>query len=180
MISDTIFPSFYIVEVEGEAVKSLISEDFGIERISLGSIDFATDLVATEAMKKALEFFMTGINLGDDTVTEQIDFNPEFYPSVGKLTLTDEQKIQQEEAQQAADDMQEKLAAAGKMAVLITRAFDPLGDFVESRWTVEAPVFKIQAKIVANLNQYMQQKNLEEIKQKLSFPQCIRHHQIVH
>ena len=159
MISDKVFPSFYMVELEGDAVGAIIPGNFGIERIALGSTDFSSDLTAAEALNTALDFILATPDFDLGTHMAESNYNPEFYPSVGEIIPTEEQLAALQEAQAASDEMQEALGVEGKTATVITRVFDPIGDFVEQRHTFTGANFKIEGKIAANPQTYAMQKH---------------------
>jgi hypothetical protein len=161
MIADKILPAFYLLEVEGDAVNSIVAGNFGIERIALGSKDFPSDLDAHTALDKAIKFILTGpIDASD--VSETIEYNPEFFPS-STFTLSEEQKQEAADAEEYADQMDESLAAMNQVAVVITRMFDPVGDFVSIRKTIESPTLKVQGKIAANPQHYVRAKSIDKM-----------------
>lgn len=156
MISTKLLPAFYIVELEGEAanLEFLLGKDFGIEHVRIGSLDFNTDLEATQAGQDVVEYFAENTSLDLTTLDEQVDFNPEFFPTLKPLELTAEQKmlelITQEQAEESAEENQ--------IAVILTRHFDPLGDFVAIRHSTEGGNFKIGLKVAIHPEVYLNQK----------------------
>jgi hypothetical protein len=163
MIADKIFPSFYTLKLSGEAVQALIPGDFGIDRIAIGSRDFTTDLMATDALQQAIKFISAAPNIDITDIVEKVEFNPEFFPSVVPPELTEEQKEEILQAQEIIDEMEER---PGQQAVVLTRMFDPLGDFIESRWSVESPKMVIEGKVGINPEKYMDQKGQEIFNKK--------------
>lgn len=161
MIADKILKSFYIVEVQGDACRAIITGDFGIDKIAFGSTDFDSDLSAMNGLKKAITYITSADTLNLDEVCESVVFNPEFFPSIQTEPLTEQQCADKQSAEEAVEEMQEQLENTGRHAVLLTRMFDDLGDFVETRWTVEAPKFKIVGRVAVNPDVYIQQKGLE-------------------
>jgi hypothetical protein len=149
MIADKIIPSIYVLELEGVAATSLIGGDFGIKSILIGSNDFKTDLLATSALQGALKS-LTQAPFADSESKETIEFNPDFFPTLPKIELTEEQRRENEEDEELAASMEDEI----QTAVVLTRNFDPLGDFVESRWTVQGDNFKILGKVVVNPDHY--------------------------
>ena len=165
MIASKILPSFYTIKIEGEAVQALIPGDFGINRIAIGSKDFETDLMATDALHQSMQFLSSAPVIDISELEETVDFNPEFFPSLTPMELTQEQKDEIKRAEDAADEMPE---IPGQQAVVLTRMFDPLGDFIESRWTLKSPKMVIEGKVGVNPDIYMTQKGQEIFNKKNS------------
>jgi len=153
-VADKLIPSFYVIELEGKAVQSIIPGDFGIEKIAIGSRDFTNDMFATAALADAMQFIVLNPDLDKSVAEERIDYNPEFFPSLQSSTAS---KIEEEEITEAT----EALGIAGQIAVPITRHFDPLGDFVQSRWIVQSKDFKVYGKVAVNPDKYMHHKVME-------------------
>jgi|SRR5579859_1455142 len=169
MLADKLIPSFYIIEVEGKAVDTLIPGNFGIQKISVGSRDFTNDMMAWAALSDAMQFIVLNPELDKAGAQEQMDYNPEFFPTL-QHAPTPEEKNKLQEAEDAADEATEALGIPGRIAVPITRVFDPLGDFVESRWVIESPEFKVQGKIAVNPDKYMHYK-IADLEVKSGPPQ---------
>lgn len=161
MIADKILPSFYVVEVEGKAVETIIAGDFAIEKISVGSKDFSNDMDALAALSRVMSFVVANPNLDTSGATETVDYNPEFFP-----TMKFSEEIEQQKAaiEDATDDVTANLGVH-QIAVPMTRLFDPLGDFVESRWVIEAPDFKVNGRVAVNPDKYMALK-AEELTER--------------
>jgi hypothetical protein len=157
MIADKILPSFYMIEAEGKAADAIVSGPFGIQKIIVGSKDFKNDLDATEAMRECVDFMTRTINPDWNTITETIDFNPEFFPSLKPEKLSDEQKKMIMEIEIAEIEAGENLKE-GQVAVSMTRLFDPVGDYIQSRWLLKHDEFMINAKVGVNPDKYMQDK----------------------
>lgn len=157
MIADKIIPSFYMIEAEGKAADAIVSGPFGIKKIIIGSKDFTNDLDATEAMRACVDFMTHTINPDWDTITETIDFNPEFFPSLKPEVPSTEQKqllLDVEIAEmEASANLQD-----GQVAVSMTKMFDPVGDYIQSRWLLAHDDFTINAKVGVNPDKYMQNK----------------------
>jgi len=165
MIADKVIPSFYIVEIEGDAIESIFPGDFGIQKIVFGSHDFDTDLSATSALRDTLEFITSAPHLDLTEVTEKIDFNPEFFPTLEKIALTEEQLIQQQSAEEMLDDMSEQFDNANQTAIVMSRVFDEIGDYVESRWQIHSPDFNVVGKVAVNPDSYIAEKAKEKFMQ---------------
>lgn len=168
MISAKVFPCYYLVDVSGEAVKALIPGEYGIRNITVGSKHFNNDMYALAALQEAM---MTITMLVDPLEpVEVMDFNPEFFPTLKPIQLTEEQKAAHEAMQQKADEMSEELADDNQFAVPLSTVFDPIGDFVETRWTITAKDknMRIQGKIAADPNDYLMEKMRERNMEKTS------------
>lgn len=161
MIADKIIPSFYVIEVRGIAVESIIPGGFGIDKIELSSHDFTNDMYATAALSTAMEAIVLNPALDVKSATEKLEYNPEFFPMFTAPELTEEQKDIMEALQAQADEASIELAKTDQIAVPIPKLFDSLGDFVESRWSVESPEFKILGRVVANPDKYVHYKAIE-------------------
>lgn len=166
MIANELIKSFYIIEVEGDALENLFGDTFDIQKIVIGSKDFISDLEATSAMRGAVEFLTSCLKLDD--VKETISFNPEFFPSLENAKLTESQKMEMLEYELEEGKMNEKLQEQNKMAIVMTKVFDTLGDYVTSRWELESPDMKIVAKIGINPDKYIQYKVSERLDSQSS------------
>lgn len=166
MIANELIKSFYIIEVEGDALENVFGDTYDIQKIVMGSKDFVSDLEATSAMRGVVEFLTLGLKLDD--VKETISFNPEFFPSLENAKLTESQKMEMLEYELEEGKMNEKLQEQNKMAIAITKVFDPLGDYVTSRWELESPDMKIVAKIGINPDKYLQYKVSERLDSQSS------------
>jgi hypothetical protein len=163
MIANKILPSFYVIEAEGKAIDSIISGNFGISKIILGSSDFPTDLAATEAMQQSVDFITSNLTVDWTQVVEHIDFNPDFFPSL-PVTISEEQKLDLLTHELAMHEYDTEMAKSNQLSVSMTKLFDAMGDYVESRWSIESPEFKLTAKIGVNPDKYMQQKIFDKIE----------------
>lgn len=162
MIADKIIPSFYIIEITGDAVKSVIPQDYGIQKISIGSFDFQSDMHASEKIDSAIDCILQGIDDAQKVET-LVEVNPDFLPHAPQPSANDE-------AQEIADEMSSKLIHENKVAVPITRFFDVLGDFVVARKRLKADNFNIEARIIANIDEYVKLKSLEQFQKFNSSP----------
>lgn len=157
-VADKLLPSFYVIEIEGQALQSVISGEYGIEKISVGSRDFENDMFALAALSNAMAYIIMNPDVDRSQATENIDYNPEFFPLMKAAELSDEKKAKQLEQEQEAADMTQ---AIQQTSVAITREFDPIGDFVESRWQIEAPSFKVIGRVAINPDRYLRQKAMD-------------------
>lgn len=163
MIADKVIPSFYLLELEGEAVQAVVSGDYGIDKITIGSFDFTSDLLATSALQQSMQAIVDVIANDPALVEEEVNFNPEFFPTLERKLPADIE-AELEEAQAITDAMSEDMVEKGQVPIFMTNAFDPLGDFIQSRWAVSAENFKMTGRIAANPTKYMMHKGLEQVK----------------
>lgn len=157
MIEDTVFDSFYIIEFEGVLIKDFIAGDYGIKQISFASAPFASDLDAAKALDLFINDAAFNVEGGHNAVVA-IDYNPTFFPTMPAKTLTLEEELDIE----ALNDEANKSIDSSHVAVVLTRVFDPIGDFIESRITVTDDKFKIIGKIGVDPESFL--KSLGEIK----------------
>ena len=162
MIADKIIPSFYMIEAEGRAAESVINGPFGIKKIVIGSKDFDNDMDATAAMQQSVEFITNFLKPDWSAVTEKIDYNPEFFPSLPQTELTEEQKLKMVEAELQAESMQENLED-NQVAIVIAKVFDTIGDYVQSRWVLDGGDFKVISKVGVNPDRYLQNKVIDTL-----------------
>ncbi len=163
MIADKIIPCFYTIDLSGERLDECLRKlggDFGISSMILSSHNFKTDLQATAAMQDAIDSIANFVDL-EDNLVEKTLFNPEFFPSLEPVDETYEQKLEREEAEIAADEASEELEKENKIAVTVSRSFDKMGDYVESRWEIEGKNVAISARVVTEVNEYLQNKALD-------------------
>ena len=166
MIADKIIPCFYMVEVEGTAIKSIFADDYGIASMALASSDFQSDLHAAAALDTAIATLSEKVDLADSQ--QDLRMNPEFFPSASAAPLSPEQLAQIEEVAELAEETSRDLASQNKVAIVITKSFDALGDYVVFRKTIFSEHFKIEARVVSNLGYYSQLKSADQIK-KISY-----------
>jgi hypothetical protein len=158
MISDKQLPSFYIVEATGGAVNAIIPGDLGIESITVGSSDFPNDMLALGGLESTMTYVTDKLTV---PVEENKDFNPEFFPTLHPAKLSHKQKLEQEMLDEHIEQLQATLSKEGKVAIPITKRFDELGDFVQTRWTVKGENLLVTARLIANPHAYMKEKERE-------------------
>ena len=163
MIADKLIPSFYLLELEGDAIQAVVSGDFGIDRVAVGSFDFNSDLLATAALRQSMQAIADVVAEDPASVKEEVDFNPEFFPTMQR-DLPMDIAAELEEAQAITDVMTEDMVEKGQVPIFMTNAFDPLGDFIQSRWVISSENFKMTGRIAANPTKYMMHKGLEQVK----------------
>lgn len=159
MIADKVLPCFYLLEVEGKAIEALIPGDYGIHKIVAGSLNFPNDIQAIDGLKTAVQVIMSRVDADD--VVEKIEYNPEFFPTLAPLELTEEQKLKIERTEAAVEELQEKLGS-NSIAVPITNIFDPLGDFIEAKWSITATDIHVEGKVAVAPEQYLLEKQREQ------------------
>src|SRR5271170_3886009 len=169
MIADKLLPSFYVIEIEGKAVDTVMPGNFAIQKISVGSRDFTNDMYAMAALSDAMQFIVLNPDIDKSAAEEKLDYNPEFFPTLQHTPSPEETKKRQD-ADDAAEEATEALGIPGRIAVPITRVFDTLGDFVEMRWIIQSPDFRVQGKVAVNPDRYMHQKVLD-METKVGPPQ---------
>lgn len=154
MITNSLIPSFYTIDVEGDAIGSFFLGDFGIEKITFLSNYFDNDLAATSSLQKSLENIKTLPKIASEKLVEKVDFNPEFFPTLEAIQLTPEQIL-------AAEELEEQLSEhidPGRVAVAMTFFFDPAGDYVQSRWKINSKELSILGKVCYHPQEYLQKK----------------------
>lgn len=162
MIADKILPSFYFLEIHGNAVESVFAGDFDIDEVLIESKDFSTDLDATAALKHALDFITSAPHLDIHNAKEQIDFNPDFFPSLKKIEISEDQQI----AYQQLLDEAASQTDANKDVLVLTKFFDNMGDYVLSRWQVNTPSFNVIGRIAIDPDVYISEKAQEYFSEK--------------
>lgn len=156
MIADKIMPALYVIDLEGKAANLdfLVGEDFGIQRITLGSLNFENDLQATAAGQRAIEFLLDSPQLDVDEAEETVSFNPEFFPSLPAIIPTEEDL----KTEAAAEEEAEEYVEDGQFPVIVTKRFDSLGDYVTSRLEVVGEDFKVKLRVAIDPNLYITEK----------------------
>ena len=101
---------------------------------------------------------MSASQVDTKSATEVVTYNPEFFPTLPELELSDEQLEEMERVQEEADVMNSEVNEKGQIAVPLTRNFDSLGDFIESRWVVKGPQFEVVARVGVNPHAYSKVK----------------------
>lgn len=149
MIATSVFQSFYIADFQGEALKPFDLEDFDIDKMSIASGMFETDLDAAAALQVLIRFVAEDLNFVNTKL--DIQYNPEFFPSISKQELSEEQELNLELLQQEAD----KTSDEKHVAVILTSLFDPIGDYIESRMTISSSKFKIVGRVGIDPERYL-------------------------
>ena len=157
MITAKIIPAFYIIEVDGEAVNALFPGDYGISKIVIGSGEYQTDIIAVNAGEKIIELITENYT----TTSELKEFNPEFFPSMPRVSgeVAEDrlrEEIEQQEAALGGSDN------AKYVPIILTKYFDELGDFVEAKHTIVGDDFSAVAKIAITPQNYLLEKKVLE------------------
>jgi len=168
MIADKIIPSFYIIEITGDAIKTVIPQDYGIHKISLGSHDFRSDLHANEKVDKAINFLVENTG-GLEKYKTLVDINPEFLPS--QTEIVKDSDSDEDDMSEMVDKLSSQLINENKVAIAITKSFDVLGDFVVSRKLLSSESSKIEARVIANVDEYVKIKSFDQYQKTLSLSQ---------
>lgn len=155
MIENKLLPSICLIEITGSSVEAIIPDDFGISKIVVAS-ETMDDISAHQAL---LEVF----DLLNETEIE-CEFNPDFFPSLPKIELTEEQYLQKENI----DQYNESTYREGESrAVVVSRFFDPAGDHVVIRMASKSN--EIVGRVVTDPHFYVSEKIISEIDKSKSF-----------
>lgn len=157
MIADKLYPSFYLIEFEDEATSLVIPGDFGIKRIAIGSRDYPNDMLAYGDLERSIRFAVSNIDKDMD-ILEEVSFNPEFFPTLKPIELTDEQKEQNEQLEEYVDELRENLETSSQVVIPLTNTFDPIGDFVTTRWEIVGDNFCIEGRVAVQPQYYLLEK----------------------
>ena len=152
MIANKLLQSYYMIGLTGDAAKLefIFGKDFRIMGVEINSLDFRSDVDAAHEGRQALEFFLNGA----EVKSSDFQLNPEFFPHVPEIQLTELQRRTNEDALVAAQDM----ATETQIPLVLTRNFDDLGDFVSSRLDVSGDNFTASMKVVMDPEQYLSEK----------------------
>lgn len=156
-MKNALLPAFYMIDVEGEAVKSIIPGENYIQKISISSGDFLCDVVAFSSMQNAVSFVLSTVNhLGDPI--DKLDFNPAFYPNIPEVhtPANDDRDLDK--------DIEED---STYVSIKVTSDFDSAGDFVTVRHLVKTEDYKIVGKVAINPQKYLDEKK-KEVQSKSS------------
>lgn len=164
MITDKVLPAFYILDLDGKAadLEFILGKKFKIKRMCLGSHDFDSDISAIQAAEKAINFFKEGSSLVTTSTNKQ--YNPEFFPSTPAIVPTEDMLFLEELSNDEAEKLEEE-SEGTKIALVMTRRFDPIGDFVVAKSNHEGDDFSIRMKVAITPTLYMNEKNLEKQEQ---------------
>jgi hypothetical protein len=163
---DRIFPTFYILEIQGKATESIFPGEFNIEKIAIASTDFNDDMTALSALSEMLSMVLQATpNVNSEDIDEKIEYNPEFYPFLD--VSSENSEIPEDE-----ENEEENIFSSDSIQVAITNNFDNIGDFVSTRWTIKSNDLTLLGKVAINPDAYLQEKvkavqNLTPLNNKL-------------
>jgi len=116
-------------------------------------------MMAMAGMNDAMGSLLKNLNL--EGAQREMSYNPEFFPTLKPIELTEEQKAVEEETMETVAALRHQMHGSGKAFVPITNLFDPIGDFVEARYTVESNEMLVEGKVAVNPQYYMLEKHRE-------------------
>lgn len=156
MIAHKIIPSFFVVDLEGEAtnIEWLFGYKARLKNITINSLDFRSDVEALVAGQEAFDLLKLTVDV--ETAEEASAYNPEFFlkdPLEPTLEQERDEMFAMFQAAQMAPDMD---------ATVLTRRFDDWGDFVIMKSEVRDSKYCMRLKVAANPQLYIQEKNLEQ------------------
>lgn len=163
MIADKVLPSFYVVTIEGRATECILPKKFNIQSINIGSKDFSSDLEGAAAADKLVNGIISAIHATD--FKKDVQLNPEFFPFAPPLDISKAAKEETLDVEVIANDIHKHMESS-VMPVVITKHFDEMGDFVESRTTISADDFKIVSRILVDPSHYAYEKSLAMLQKK--------------
>jgi hypothetical protein len=156
---DKIFPSSFLLDIEGSAISALLPGDFGIETISIGSKDFNTDMAALSALQQSMRNILQEAHLDIQESNEELAFNPDFYPQTSIGEVSELRRQEEKELAEAEEiEIQDGKDGSRHIKIPITKIFDPMGDYITTRWTINNPSFLIESRVMANIESYILHK----------------------
>lgn len=153
MICEKLLPSMYLIEVLGDAVTTIIPGDNGIDRIVFASETYTNDIEAREKLDKVLTFLKGDVEGWD----EKVALNPEFFPSMPALVLSEEQEQHQQEIESYIE--QASMKSERQVGIPVSQFFDSVGDFVISRSTVSTGESTIVGRVAVMPTFYSSEKS---------------------
>ena len=161
MIADKIVHCYYSVEIQGDLIDQTLGDmglSYGIGSIKFASNNFFNDLEAISGMQSALESLCLMAKINMDSIQVEEKFNPDFFPTLEPIKLSQEQKLEMEESELMAQDASESLQEQNKIAVTVTKAFDPLGDTVQCVLDAKVDGLTMLGKIHTEIDEYLKHK----------------------
>lgn len=151
MILTTQIPSFYVVELDGEILNDIVGSNFNLNKLVITSNDFANDLEVVAALDMVME------KISPNKVKPVQTFNPDFFPSLDPIKLTDQQIQENKDFEDALLDQEPQESDGGALVIKIpiTRNFDPMGDFVILKSIKRSSKYGIIGKVVADTSWYV-------------------------
>jgi hypothetical protein len=162
-----IIPSFCVIELKGNSIEPVtkLAAKHGIQSVTIGTEEDPSDLHAFAAADKALNIILKTLGADKHQLDVKHDLNPDFFPLSVNREPSDAKKKERTELEELVEDLNSNLYMGDRIAIPLTRSFDPLGDFVMSRKTVNAEDFSITVKVLASIPEYVKLKTLEKEKE---------------
>ena len=160
---------YHTIDLTGDAIFPILDKSWNVNSIRIYSSFVDNDLLALEYLQKNIDTITSAMQIKDwDGIKEAVDYNPDYFPSLKAGKDLSETVRQKEEAELQEDVISESLEE-GKIAIMVTTTFDPEGDNVSSRWVLESKGFKIEGKVLTEVNDYLEQKANKKLEFKESF-----------
>ena len=160
---------YHTIDLTGDAIAPILDKSWNVNSIRIYSELFENDLFALEQLQKNINTIITALQIKDwNEIKETVDYNPDYFPSLKVGKDLSETLRQKEEAQFQEDSISDSLEE-GKIAIMMTSAFDPEGDNVNSRWTLQSKSLKIEGKVLTEVNNYLEQKAAKKLEFQESF-----------
>lgn len=160
MIENHIAEAFYLVSVRGEAIKSFFDGDFGIDAIHICSDMFPNDLVAGTALGDVISHIASDEAVDISDAQEDVDLNPDFFPSIDPIAMTDEMMEMQD--REIARIKMENDIPNDSIPIVMTKKFDEYGDFVVARWHIKSETMDVMARVGIMPSKYMYLKSITD------------------
>lgn len=130
-------PSMFLIEIQGELVKTFHSEH--IEKIFITSEFYENDLITTDHLINSMKDVLDG--------HLEAEYNPDFYPTIDKIELSDFEEAM-------IEDSYSQLKP-GEIAIF--NKFDPLGDNVKARYTIKTDDSVLIGKVMLRPDDYFKE-----------------------
>ncbi len=158
MIGDKLTKAFYLVSVRGDAIKTFFDGDFGIDNILISSDLFPDDLTAGVALGNLVQYIASDPEVSMDGVSEDVELNPEFFPSVEPIKVTEE--MQEQYDSEVSELKSSHSLPENAIPVIMTKNFDELGDFFMTRWKIHSDTLDVTARIGIVPSEFMYLKSI--------------------
>lgn len=175
MISSKLIPSFYMLEISGDAIESIFPGDYGIDKVLIESSDFESDMETKVALDNAIDFLSSAPHINMYNIEDVTKFNPDFYPSVPRETPSDEQMTSYNQLLEEAEIQ----SMNGKESLVVTKFFDVYGDFIQCRREVKSQDFQIVGRTASDPDIYLKEIREQHLS-KLDNPNKKDQHQQFH
>jgi hypothetical protein len=183
MIADKILPSFYLLELKGEiaSFEQIVGQRFNIKSIHIASGDFGSDVEAMAAAESVVEFLLQNpqVKIEESTSKCTKQFNPDFYPMLDALEVSDETLEEEERVQAQALMLAEKDPTFS--SAIITKRFDDIGDFIAYRMNIQGENFDLQLKVGVDPHVYILEKQKDQQEEaERQYGKLTEHRQLTH